>query len=152
MKNVDYCFTSQWLIEAEYRRAARAVEDVERWNEWWRGLEKLEILQSRRDHVGSMILGQWRTSGYRLEIIIEITEHVPEKLLRFKASEDLVGEGSWIIRSKNEHQTEMQITWNVATTKAWMNLLAPILQPVFKWNHHRVMKRGEQGLNEYLKR
>ena len=36
--------------------------------------------------------------------------------------------------------------WNVATTKAWMNLLAPLARPVFEWNHDWVMARGGEGI------
>jgi hypothetical protein len=35
--------------------------------------------------------------------------------------------------------------WNVATTKPWMNLIAPIARPVFQWNHDWVMSRGGEG-------
>ena len=40
----------------------------------------------------------------------------------------------------------MLYEWNVATTKAWMNLLAPVARPVFEWNHDWVMARGGEGI------
>ena len=40
--------------------------------------------------------------------------------------------------------------WNVATTKAWMNLLAPVARPVFKWNHDVVMGWGAEGISKKL--
>ncbi len=40
--------------------------------------------------------------------------------------------------------------WNVKTTKAWMNLLAPIAGPVFRWNHDTIMRWGEEGLKMRL--
>ena len=42
----------------------------------------------------------------------------------------------------------MLYEWNVATTKAWMNLIAPIARPVFEWNHDWVMSRGAEGIAE----
>ena len=36
----------------------------------------------------------------------------------------------------------------MATTKAWMNLLAPVARPVFEWNHDWVMARGGEGIAE----
>jgi hypothetical protein len=40
--------------------------------------------------------------------------------------------------------------WNVATTRPWMNVLAPITRPVFAWNHDWVMRNGGEGLARLL--
>jgi hypothetical protein len=32
-----------------------------------------------------------------------------------------------------------------------MNLLAPLLKPLFAWNHNWVMTEGEKGLTRYLR-
>ena len=40
--------------------------------------------------------------------------------------------------------------WNVVTTKPWMNLLAPVARPLFKWNHDAVMNWGAEGLARRL--
>lgn len=42
--------------------------------------------------------------------------------------------------------TVLRHTWSVATTKRWMNALAPIARPVFTWNHDMVMRGLAQGL------
>ena len=42
--------------------------------------------------------------------------------------------------------TTVRYDWNVSTTKPWMNLLAPVARPVFKWNHDVVMGWGAEGL------
>ena len=42
--------------------------------------------------------------------------------------------------------TEVRYDWQVATTKAWMRLLAPIARPFFDWNHDVIMEWGRQGL------
>ena len=44
----------------------------------------------------------------------------------------------------------MLYEWNVATTKPWMNLLAPIARPAFEWNHDWVMSHGGTGIAELL--
>ncbi|HLE64007.1 MAG TPA: hypothetical protein VI750_12735 [Pyrinomonadaceae bacterium] len=38
----------------------------------------------------------------------------------------------------------------MATTKAWMNLLAPLARPLFSWNHDVVMGWGGEGLKKQL--
>jgi len=40
--------------------------------------------------------------------------------------------------------------WQVSTTKKWMNIFAPIAEPLFKWNHDKVMNAGYDGLTKRL--
>ncbi|BGE85502.1 MULTISPECIES: hypothetical protein [Methylosinus] len=42
--------------------------------------------------------------------------------------------------------TVARYDWRVNVSKSWMSALAPILKPVFAWNHGVVMRRGETGL------
>ena len=44
----------------------------------------------------------------------------------------------------------MLYEWNVATTKPWMNLVAPIARPIFAHNHDVVMGWGGEGLARLL--
>ncbi len=44
----------------------------------------------------------------------------------------------------------MTYEWNVRTTRPWMNLVAPVARPVFRWNHNAVMHSGGQGLADLL--
>jgi hypothetical protein len=40
--------------------------------------------------------------------------------------------------------------WRVQLRQRWMRLLAPLLAPVFRWNHDAVMRAGEAGLRRHL--
>jgi len=40
--------------------------------------------------------------------------------------------------------------WCVRTNRAWMNALAPLLRPVFQWNHDAVMREGGAALARRL--
>ena len=40
----------------------------------------------------------------------------------------------------------------VLATKAWMIALAPLLKPLFVWNHKWAMRRGFEGLTRELAR
>ena len=52
--------------------------------------------------------------------------------------------------STDGNETILRYDWNVETTKRWMNLLAPIARPLFKWNHNVVMSWGAKGIEERL--
>jgi hypothetical protein len=65
------------------------------------------------------------------------------------ASGELNGTGQWQL-SESRPTTRVIYLWKVRTEKAWMNRLAPILAPVFAWNHNAVMRVGGRGLAHYL--
>lgn len=44
----------------------------------------------------------------------------------------------------------MRYDWNVSTTKAWMNLLAPLARPAFTWNHRILMHEGGKSIARLL--
>ena len=46
--------------------------------------------------------------------------------------------------------TEVTFDWDVRTTGLAMNVLAPLLCPLFSCNHHWVMAQGGRGLGRWL--
>lgn len=57
---------------------------------------------------------------------------------------------TWQLESYEE-STAMTLYWNVYTTKAWMNVLAPFLRPIFVFSHNKVMRDGLHGLQAHLR-
>jgi hypothetical protein len=64
---------------------------------------------------------------------------------------ELTGIGRWRL-FHHDGTTAVTYEWNVRTTKAWMNALAPLARPIFEWNHDYVMRRGGEGLKIRLGR
>jgi hypothetical protein len=64
------------------------------------------------------------------------------------ADGELAGTGRW--RFFDGRDTAVTYEWNVRTTRPWMNVLAPVARPVFRWNHNVVMHQGGQGLADLL--
>lgn len=73
----------------------------------------------------------------------------PHALIEGEAVGELQGTGRWTF-SEAGGLTAVRYDWNVSTTKPWMNLLAPLARPVFKWNHDVVMRWGAEGLAAQL--
>ena len=63
-------------------------------------------------------------------------------LLEGHADGELTGVGRW--RLFEGPATVVIYEWNVRTTQAWMNALAPVARP--PWNHDAVMRQGAEGL------
>ena len=62
---------------------------------------------------------------------------------------DLNGTGRWDLATMDRN-ARVRYTWRVSTGKRWMNALAPLLAPVFAWNHDQVMAEGGRGLARHL--
>ena len=59
------------------------------------------------------------------------------------------GTGRWRL-TPDAGGTRVTYYWDVRTNRWWMNALAPIARPVFRWNHDQVMADGRRGLTRLL--
>ena len=93
---------------------------------------------------------RWGTRlPYELLIEVEVVECVAPERLRGRSRGELQGEGLWLLRAHGQ-ETDVTYVWRVEVGKRWMRWLAPLLAPVFRWNHDAVMRAGESGLRRHL--
>jgi uncharacterized protein YndB with AHSA1/START domain len=143
----EYRFLTTWLLECDRERVWDAIYESEQWPEWWRGVKTAERL-TPGDETGLGQVGRyiWRSKiPYPVEFEIVTTRVERPHLLEGHASGGLEGVGRWRF-FEQVGVTAVVYEWNVATTKAWMNLVGPIARPIFEWNHDWVMRNGGEGL------
>jgi len=147
----EYRFLTTWLIEADRERVWDAIYESERWPEWWRGVEEAEKLeQGDEDGVGQYGRYVWKAKlPYRVEFFVRTTRVERPHLLQGDASGELAGIGRWHLL-EDDGVTAVIYEWNVRTTRAWMNALAPLARAAFKSNHDYVMRNGGHGLAKLL--
>jgi hypothetical protein len=117
------------------------------WPEWWRGVASVDELDPGDDEGrGGRHMIEWR-SRLPYPLTFEFTTDRVERptLMEGRAEGELAGTGRWRL-FEQDGVTAVVYEWNVATTKPWMNLLAPVGRPMFRWNHDTVMRWGGQGL------
>jgi uncharacterized protein YndB with AHSA1/START domain len=147
-----YHFVTTWEFDHSQDKVWAALNDPARWPEWWQGLARSQVAPGAKNEPGAVIHLRWRAPiGYVLVLDLTLLKTVPLELVEFSAAGDLVGTGSTKLTATTG-STKVTIDWNVATTKAWMNRLAVILDPIFSYNHTLLMAAGERGLKEYLSR
>jgi uncharacterized protein YndB with AHSA1/START domain len=153
----EYSFLTTWVIEAERERIWDAIYDSERWPQWWHGVEEAErTAEGDADGVGQEGRYVWKAKlPYRVEFRIRSTRVERPHLLEGDADGELAGVGRWRLYEQPAAAGEPAVTavvyeWNVHTTRAWMNLLAPIARPIFKANHDYVMRNGGEDLARLL--
>jgi uncharacterized protein YndB with AHSA1/START domain len=147
----SYSFLTAWLLEAAREPVFAAIHDQERWPQWWRGVEEAEELRpGDGDGVGSVSRLVWRSRlPYRIEFEVTTKRVERPHLMEGEAVGELTGTGRWRLFER-DGVTAVLYEWNVSTTKAWMNLMAPVARPIFEWNHDWVMARGGEGVARLL--
>ena len=147
----DYRFLTTWLLDSPREPVFDAIYDQASWPSWWRGVEEAsEVSPGAENGVGTVARMVWKSLlPYRVEFEVTTTHVERPHLLQADAVGELTGVGRWRL-FEYEGATAVLYEWNVATTRAWMNLLAPVARPVFEWNHDWVMARGGEGIANLL--
>lgn len=149
----DYSFVTIWRLRAPIERVFEALDDPLRWPSWWPSVpEVVELEPNGPDGVG----GRYRFTfkgrlPYLLRFDSTVTRRERPTGLEGAAEGELEGTGRWNL-SEADGWTTARYDWNVATTRWWMNLLAPLpfVAPIFRLNHHAVMRDGLQGIRGLL--
>jgi hypothetical protein len=156
VRSREYRFLTTWLLAAEREPIFELLWDSARWPEWWPGVIAAEETDPGDPASGLGRRGryEWRsTIPYPVRFEVVATRVEPPALLEGEATGGLVGTGRWRLFAGGRDEpplTAVTYEWNVRTPKAWMNVLAPIAAPVFRWNHDRIMAAGGRGLARRL--
>lgn len=149
----EYNFVTVWKFDAPVEKVWDAIKHSESWHEWWKGVVRVvELKTGDAEGVGSIRRSTWKSLlPYTLEFDSEVTRVEPMSLIEARAFGELEGAGVWTLSGENENRvTRVQYDWRVKTTKSWMNFLAPVAKPFFRWNHNVIMNWGGQGLAKKL--
>jgi hypothetical protein len=143
-----YSFVTTWRVPAPAEKVWDALQCL---SQWWPGMATSANLQPECPGVGARYERVTRGKlPYSLRYTVTVTRFDPPRESAYDSEGDLVGKGSYVLTQKGA-DTEIVFTWDVATQGFWMNLLAPLLKPLFAWNHNYVMTRGEKALVQYLR-
>jgi hypothetical protein len=146
-----YRFLTTWVLDAPRKAAWDVLEDAERWPAWWRGVERVTVLErGGAGREGSQYRIAWRSRiPYELEFDFTVRRSQPPLLMEGEAVGALSGSGCWRL-FEQDGVTAVLYDWDVRTTKPWMNLISPLARPAFAYNHDVVMRWGGEGLAREL--
>ena len=109
-----------------------------------------ELDPGDEDRLGSRYEIEWRSRlPYPVRFQFRTDRVERPALMEGRADGELAGTGRWRL-FEQDGVTAVLYEWNVQTTRAWMNALAPLARPVFGWNHDVVMRWGGEGLARRL--
>ena len=147
MPATEFKLVTEWMLDAPQEAVWRALSAPEQWPSWWRAVARVETLApGDADGIGALRRLTWRTAlPYSLTFDMRTTRVEPKTLIEGRAEGELTGLGRWTLTPAGE-RTHVRYEWIVEVTKPWMRLAAPLLRPVFAWNHGVVMEWGREGL------
>ncbi len=150
MIKYSYSFVTTWKLRCPLENAWDIIYKQEEWPNWWKGVQQVTVLEPGINDIGKKIAYTWKSAlPYTLSFYM-ISRHIDtHHLLEGTAHGDLEGIGLWNF-SEDKGITTIECSWDVNTNKKWMNMLAPLLRPLFKWNHRVVMRWGAKGLAKKL--
>lgn len=147
-----YSFVTHWRFDAPLAQVWAALDAAERYREWWPSIIAYHDLTPELHGVGAraerVVRGRL---PYSLRYTTTVTHYEPPREIAYDAVGDLTGDGRFVLH-EDGGQTHVTFYWNVSTAGFWLNLLAPLLKPLFAWNHNWVMAQGERGLATWLAR
>jgi hypothetical protein len=146
-----FSLTTHWHLEAAIDRVWEALVATPEWPSWWRYVHAVEEIEpGGADGLGALRRLTWSSRlPYRLSFLMRASAMRRPTFMEGTAEGDLQGTGRWHLESE-QSTTRVRYEWTVATTARWMNILAPLLAPAFRWNHDQVMAEGGRGLARYL--
>lgn len=149
----SYRFVTEWRLKAPIEDVYAVIEDAEAWPSWWPSVRAVERLHEGDENlIGAVdhmtFVGRL---PYRLAFDTRVTHREPPTSLVGAATGELEGVGEWSLHPDGEW-TVARYVWAIRTTRAWMNLLAPLpfVDAIFRLNHHAVMRDGLEGIRRRL--
>ena len=146
-----YSFLTTWALGAPVADVWAAIHATEQWPSWWRGVKVAEQLEAGDGSgVGSLHRYVWRSRlPYDIQFTLRTTRVAAPYVLEGDADGDLRGTGRWRLW-EGDGATAVTYEWDVETTIPWMNAVAPVGRPIFRWSHDVVMRQGGEGLARLL--
>jgi hypothetical protein len=149
----QYSFLTTWCVAAPIEPVWEVLSAADRYHEWWKGVRNVTVLEPGEAGprgVGALYRLEWRSKlPYTLAFESRVTRVEEPYLIEGHASGELEGVGVWRLFASSLG-TAAIYSWDVSTTRAWMNRLAPIARPAFAWNHDLVMAQGATCLADRL--
>ena len=146
----DYKFITHWKLNAPLEDIWNIIHDISKWHEWWKGVLEVKVIDDSK-HGEIRFAHTWQSFiPYKLRFETRITEIDPMKSISAIATGELAGTGRWEFLDTGKGDTIVTYYWFVSTTSTWMNITAPFLSWLFRWNHDTVMRWGGEGLAKKL--
>ncbi|HUR35372.1 MAG TPA: SRPBCC family protein [Vicinamibacterales bacterium] len=149
-----YHFVTTWRVPGTAGEVADVLRDPLDLARWWPAVylavEEIDPPDDRGLHQRVRL----RTKGwlpYTLVWEFVVTSSRYPEHFALEASGDFVGRGIWTIVQDGAY-VHATYDWRITAEKPLLEVLAPLLRPLFEANHRWAMRQGEESLKLELRR
>ncbi|MGC4108914.1 MAG: SRPBCC family protein [Nocardioides sp.] len=136
-----YRFTGTWTVDRPVARVYDVLVDLERYPQWWPQVRAVASLGPDDARVLCR-----STLPYTLDLLLHAVHRDP-RLLEVALSGDLEGTVAWRLTDLGE-RTRLDLEQEV-TVGGWLAVVSPVLGPLLRWNHARMMSGCVDGLRSW---
>lgn len=138
----SYTFSGTWDVRAPVAAVQTALVDLERYPEWWPQVVAVASLGPD----DARVLCRSRLP-YTLDLVLHAVDRSPDHL-EVAVSGDLEGSVRFALTAVPEG-TRLDLDQEVSVTGP-LALASYVGRPLLRWNHHRMMVGGIDGLRRHL--
>ncbi|MGH3357759.1 MAG: SRPBCC family protein [Nocardioidaceae bacterium] len=143
----DYRFRSRWHVEGDRDAVFDALADLPSYPRWWPQVRAVEPVDEEN---ASVVARSFLPYALRFTLTRE-TENRETGVLQVRIGGDLDGWARLTLYAG--HQGCMLLyEQRVVVTRPLLRATAPFARPAFRWNHALMMRAGERGLTDYVRR
>ena len=144
----EYVFIDEWDVDAPQEQVFDALADARTYPEWWRPVY-IAVEADCPPQVGCVSRQEFKGRlPYHLNTRSVITELDPPRTITAEVDGDLRGTGTWTL-TPTATGTHVRFDWQVHADRRLLRALAPLLRPVFRWNHNWAIARAMEGLEPF---
>lgn len=140
-----FTFAETWRVDAPPSAVHGVLLDLEHYPDWWP--QVVAVAKVDDDHARVLCRS---TLPYTLDLWLTATHREPTRL-ETRLDGDLTGWVRWRLAPDTDGRgTRLDFEQQVVTTARFLGLAAYVVQPLLRWNHHRMMAGCLAGLRERL--
>lgn len=138
-----YEFTGRWAVPAAPPRVQEVLVDLERYPDWWP--QVLAVASLGPDDARVLCRS---VLPYTLDLVLHAVRRDVEHL-EVQVTGDLEGTVTWLLTGDANGGTVLDFRQEV-TVGGWLAAVSPLVRPVLRWNHARMMRGCLTGLRGRL--
>jgi quercetin dioxygenase-like cupin family protein/uncharacterized protein YndB with AHSA1/START domain len=145
-----YVFVDEWDVAAAPEAVFGVLSDARTYPMWWRPVY-LDVESEGPVRVGSSSRQHFKGRlPYHLYTSSVITDFDPPNRIAADVTGDLRGRGVWTLTPAGQG-THVRFDWQVHADRKLLQVLTPVLRPLFRWNHDWSIKAAMRGLEPYAR-
>jgi hypothetical protein len=147
----DYRLATRFEITAPIHRVWSALSRPEIWvSGWGEVTDVLALEPGAPHHEGARHVFNLKPLRFAtLQFETEITRARAPDIIEWEVSGDLEGRAAWELDDLDEITIGRNI-WDIRTTPAWLNAVAPAARSIYRRRQDGLMRRGLEALASHL--